>query len=125
MTTLTPIATDRLAGYLRGAREREAARQAALADRHAAAWAAARAVAAVLREQFGATRIVVFGSLVDGVFDERSDIDMVVADVEPALFFRAWAVADRVARGFELDLVPLEDARPWLPGVLAASGVEL
>ncbi len=125
MTTTLTIPPDKLAGYLRGAREREAARQAAMAERREMALAAAKRAAAVLKEQFDATRVVVFGSLVQGRFDEASDIDMVVEGIAPAAFFRAWSQAAREARGFELDLVPLEDARPWVPAVLAASGIEL
>src|SRR5262249_19596368 len=116
---------DRLAGYLRGAREREAARRSRLDARRERAWTAARLAAAVLKERFGASSVTVFGSLVQGPFAEDSDIDMVVEGLPPEAFFRAWAQAERAAHDFELDLVPLEDARPWVPGVLAASGVAL
>ncbi len=125
MHAATPIAVDVLTECLRGAREREAARQAGLADRRAAARKAAEAVAALLKEQFGATRVVVFGSLVSGVFDEASDIDLVVQGVPPGRFYRGWTEAARLARGFELDLVAMEEARPWLSDLLAVGGVDL
>jgi len=78
MTTILTMPPDKLSSYLRGALEREAARQAAMAERRAMALVAARRVAAVLQERLDATRVVVFGSLVRGGFDEASDIDMVV-----------------------------------------------
>lgn len=125
MTSSLSITSEQMAGYLRGAREREAVRKAACEHRRERAWVAARAVAAKLKAEHGASRVVVFGSLVGGTFHENSDIDMVVVSVPPAQFFRAWADVERVADGFEIDLVPLEDARPWVAAVLEAEGVTL
>jgi predicted nucleotidyltransferase len=120
-----PITAAQMAGYLRGARQREAARRAALVLRHEQAWSAAKAIAEVLRMRFGATRVVAFGSLVGGPYHERSDIDLAVAGVTPAEFFRASAAAERLAIGFEVDLVALEDAPPWLSATVDAGGQAL
>jgi predicted nucleotidyltransferase len=125
MTSSLSITSELMAGYLRGARDREAARTAACAARSERAWFAARSVATRLKAEYGASRVIVFGSLVSGAFSETSDIDIVVAGVPAAQFFRAWADVERIADGFEVDLVPLEDARPWVAAVLAADGVVL
>lgn len=46
-------------------------------------------LAACLRERYGATRIILFGSLAQGRFHEDSDIDLAVAGIEPGRFFFA------------------------------------
>jgi uncharacterized protein len=124
LTTLA-IAPEKMAEYLAGARKREAARQAALAARRDRAWVAARAAAAALRAGFGATRVVVFGSVVRGTFHDESDIDLAVTGIAPDQFLRAWAAAEAVADGFAIDLVDLASARPWVADVLARDGVDL
>ncbi len=114
-----------MAEYLAGARAREAARRAAVVARRERAWVAARAAAAALRGDFGATRVVLFGSVVRGTFHERSDIDLAVVGLAPDKFLRAWGAAEEAAAGFAIDLVDLASARPWVVEVLARDGVEL
>lgn len=54
-----------------------------------------------------------FGSLVEGGFHERSDIDLAVEGLPGgAALFRAAVELDEIASPFEVDLVPLEEARP-------------
>jgi predicted nucleotidyltransferase len=64
-------------------------------------------IAAMLRRDFGVTRVLLFGSLVKGKFNTRSDIDLVVADLPPDLLFLAIAQAGKLSE-FPIDLKPLE-----------------
>jgi len=71
----------------------------------------ARRAADVLRQEFGATRVVVFGSLAHGAwFHSRSDIDLAVAGIRDEDFWRADSAVNRLDPAFELDLVAIESA---------------
>jgi len=95
--------------------------QRALAEREDAA---ARARAADARERlpslvellvgrYGVTRVWLFGSLLEGVLHERSDIDVAVEGLAPVQYWDAgWRCDDVMGR--PVDLVPVEDAPPSL-----------
>lgn len=77
---------------------------------------AAEACIRLLKERFGAGRVILFGSAAgQGVWHGRSDIDLAVEGLAPEQFFAAYAACrDVLPRGLELDLVPLERAYPEL-----------
>ena len=79
-TDVTPSrmpAAHQLAVYRASAHARAAARREELDHRKERAWTVARRAAHLLRTAYGATRVVVFGSLSIGTCcDERSDIDL-------------------------------------------------
>ena len=80
----------------------------------------------MLRERFGAERVVAFGSLARGdVFTFRSDVDLAVWGVPPHLFYRAVAAATGISSEFEVDLVDPGDCAPGFRRRLAAGGVSL
>lgn len=68
--------------------------------------------ARLLVERFGATRVVLFGSLVRGTAGPGSDVDLLVEGLPAATFFDAAAAVDRVLGDVLVDLVPAEFARP-------------
>lgn len=73
----------------------------------------------LLVRQFGARRVILFGSLVKGRFGPGSDIDMAVEGISKGDFFAALAAANRLTP-FRVDLKPLEDLEPhFLRRVLA------
>ncbi|NOX61203.1 MAG: nucleotidyltransferase domain-containing protein [Chloroflexi bacterium] len=93
--------------YLSYWRQRMAAEQARnrrLAER---ARADAQRIAAMLRHEFGVTRVLLFGSLVKGGFSADSDIDLAVAGLAPDAFFTALARAGQLTE-FPVDIKPLE-----------------
>lgn len=75
---------------------------------------AAEACIRLLKERFGARRVILFGSLAgQGAWHGRSDIDLAVEGLAEGDFFPAYsACRDLLPRGLELDLVPLERAYP-------------
>jgi len=83
-------------------------------ERQVQALKAAQECARLLKEQFGARRVILFGSLAgQGPWHEGSDIDLAVEGIPPEDFFRAYAACgDLLPPGIELDLIPLEDAYP-------------
>ncbi len=80
------------------------------------ALASAQACAELLKSRFGARQVILFGSLVgQGPWHERSDIDLAVEGLAPADYFRALSACwELLPQEVNLDLVPMEDARPEL-----------
>ncbi len=89
-------------------RQDEARRQQALE--------AAALCAGVLKEQFGARQVYLFGSLTgQSPWHSRSDIDLAVEGLDPQKYFSALgALLQLLPEGLELDLVSLEEAPPEL-----------
>jgi predicted nucleotidyltransferase len=123
--TLT-VTAEQMAGYRAGALRRAQQRAQVLAARHARAWDVARRGAQMLKEQFGASRVAVFGSVLrPEVFFERSDVDLVVWGLDERLYLRAVARLLDLDPGIAVDLVEAEFARPPLLAVIEQEGVEL
>ena len=89
------------------------------------AQADARAIAAYLKEEYGA-RVIGFGSAFAGdkPFRQTSDIDLVVEGLPAGEFYRASARAADMTR-FALDIIPLESATSPLRERVQLEGVEL
>jgi predicted nucleotidyltransferase len=70
--------------------------------------------AALLREQFGVRRVILFGSAAgDAPWHSRSDLDMAVEGLRPEDHLRALnACYELLPPGLSLDLIPLESAWP-------------
>lgn len=63
-------------------------------------------LAHLLREQFGATRVAVFGSLNSPEeFDQKSDLDLAVWGIHPTQFYQAVAAVTAISSEFEIDLI--------------------
>jgi predicted nucleotidyltransferase len=78
-----------------------------------------------LVEDFGASKVYLFGSLLEeDLVHDRSDIDLAVEGLEGKLYFQAlrgvWAL---LPAGVELDLVMLERAWPGLAERVRKEGV--
>ncbi len=118
--------THEVAVYQRSARQREERRLRALAERRERARQVAQAAAQVLRERYGATQVILFGSVAHGQgFHPESDIDLAVEAIAPADFWRAWAALDPIDPSFEINLIAVEEASSSLQTVLDAEGVVL
>jgi predicted nucleotidyltransferase len=78
-------------------------------------------VAEILAQEFGVSRVVLFGSLTRGDARPDSDIDLAVEGLPPERTFRALARAAEVA-GRQVDLVPIESARPEVLAIIEREG---
>lgn len=81
-------------------------------------------IAAMLRAQFGATRIILFGSLATDRFTAGSDIDLAVDGLAPADYFPALAEAGKLT-DFPVDLKPLGELFPHVRNRVLATGEDL
>jgi len=82
--------------------------------RRAEALAAAKACIALLKERFGARRVIPFGSLIgDGPWHESSDLDLAVEGLSPRALWEAERQLETIVPAWlEVDLVPLERVHP-------------
>ena len=106
-----------LLNHLRATRFESGDRERAQAD--------ARRIVAYLRSE-GAARIIGIGSAVEATraFTDRSDIDLVVAGIDPRRFFAVSAGAARLT-DFTLDLTALETVTAAFRDSVDRYGVEL
>lgn len=81
-------------------------------------------IAAMLRRDFAATRVVLFGSVTQGRFLPDSDIDLAVEGLAAAEFFAALAQAGKLSE-FPIDLKPLEDLIPHVRARVLATGEDI
>lgn len=105
------------------------ARRAAAERRALEAWAAGvRArlpeAARLLRGDYGATRVWLFGSFAQGGVHAGSDVDLAVEGLSEAAHYRAMARVAGVL-GAEVDLVRVEEAPPRLRARITAEGARL
>lgn len=103
-----------------------ARRMADDAARRRRALRVARAAAEVLRHDFGAGRIVVFGSLArSGHFTDWSDIDLAAWGIPADLFYSAVARVTGLSAEFKVDLLDPESCTPSLRERVEREGQDL
>jgi uncharacterized protein len=120
------ISPEKMAEYRAGARKREAERQAALDRRFQRAWEVARQGAEILKFQFGAKKVVVFGSLIDrDLFHAHSDIDLAAWGISEQIYLRAGSSLLDLSTEFSVDLVLVESAPTRLQKNIERDGMTL
>lgn len=110
--------------YVATARRRQQQRQSRLSQRWQAASNVAVQASQVLKQEFAAKKVVLFGSaLRQEDFHEGSDIDLAVWGLPPKLYFQAVARLLDLS-DFSIDLVEAEGAKDYLQQAIA-EGKEL
>ncbi|MFO7633090.1 MAG: nucleotidyltransferase domain-containing protein [Caldilinea sp.] len=123
MPKLTPAQRTEYRG---GVARREAESRRRRAAHLARAREVANAAASVLRAQYGATRVVVFGSLaLPARFHVRSDVDLAVWGIDERAYLRAVADVTALDADVLIDLVRAEEATPSLHATIERDGQEL
>ena len=76
------------------------------------AWDTAYQVATLLYEEFGATRVAVFGSLTEPIaFTNRSDIDIAVSGLSTDDYDKAWRRVMDFKSGFKIDFINFDTSK--------------
>jgi uncharacterized protein len=113
--------------YILTARAKEQANREALERRRSQAMQIAQIAAEILRSEFGANRVVLFGSVLsdptDRSFYQGSDIDLAVWGISDRLYFKAVGKLQGLSE-FAIDLVEPQDAPPYILEAIA-KGVDL
>lgn len=126
MAAARDITPEQMAAYKEGARRRQERERQALRERERRAWELARQAATALREQFGVSRVVVFGSLVHpGWFTPWSDVDIAAWGIKPEDTFRAIGVVMDLDTDIPLNLVDVGACSASLLETIERDGVPL
>lgn len=94
-------------------------------ERRREAMDAVHRMARILHREFRAEKVWLIGSLLrPESFAAHSDIDLVVAGLDPARYLAALArLWDELPKGMELDLIPLEEAADSLRDLVLSEGL--
>lgn len=124
--TAVDLTPEELERYRQAARHRAHRALKDVALRRDRAMELARRAAQLLRERFGATRVVVFGSVVrEGCFTAWSDVDMAAWGLKPSDTYLAIGVIHGLDPTIEMNLVDMSICPPSLSAVIEAEAREL
>lgn len=119
------LSPEQLARYRIGLQQKLKQQQQAQLQKQQRGWQVARQAAQILKSQWGASKVVLFGSmLVATNVHARSDVDLAVWDLPAHNYYRALAELLDIDAEFSIDLVEIEHAKPVIWSAIQA-GVEL
>ncbi|HEX9617621.1 MAG TPA: nucleotidyltransferase domain-containing protein [Anaerolineales bacterium] len=126
MPTTFDLTPEQISTYRRHAQQRRQQELPEIERRRERAWEAARMAARVLKEKFGVTRVVVFGSLVrDAGFTRWSDVDIAAWGLALEDTFRAIGVIMDLDTEVPVNLVDVNTASPPLLEAIEREGIAL
>ena len=121
--TAAQLTTQEKNNYRKFARLRDETEMREMLARRERALLVARKAARILKESFGVTRVLLFGSLVtQSWFHIRSDVDLAVEGFKPEDFWRADCRLESISDGFEIGLVDLSTAPSGLKQTIPRDG---
>jgi uncharacterized protein len=86
----------------------------------------AKQAAQMLRDSYGAKKVVLFGSLsASSGFGRYSDIDLAAWGVPPGDFYRAVAAVTGISDQFNIDLIDPDNCRLSIREAIFTEGIEL
>ena len=123
---IKPLTKKELDQYRRAVQRRSRAEEQEMARRRRHAWQLARRAAGLLKREYGAKRVIAFGSLAHGAwFHPHSDLDLAVEGLEPGVIWRAWSAVEKAVPELDVDLIELETAGDRLGQRIREQGREL
>ncbi|MFQ5795495.1 MAG: nucleotidyltransferase family protein [Candidatus Bipolaricaulia bacterium] len=126
MSTALEVSPEEMAVYRATARRRREQEHQEQVRRQERAWEVARCAATLLKEQFGASRVVAFGSLVhEGCFTRWSDVDIAAWGISPKDTFRTIGAVMDMDTDIEVNLVDVGACHPSLLAAIEREGIEL
>ena len=97
-----------------------------LEERRAKGLALAKKASFLLRQKYGAKRVVLFGSLArTKAFSTWSDIDLAAWGIAPDEFFSAVADVTGLSPDFKIDLVEPDNCREAIRDSIEKHGIEI
>lgn len=103
-----------------------AAQSKYLKERRAKGLELAKKASLLLRQRYGAKRVVLFGSLArTKTFSSWSDIDLAVWGIAPDKFFSAVAAVTGLSPDFRIDLVEPDTCREAMKDSIQKHGIEI
>ncbi len=117
------VDVDKMYGYILAARKREQARQESLRQLQSRGVETAKQAARILRQQFRATRVVLFGSMLQPKIHADSDIDLAVWNLSKSDYFQAVGKLQGLSE-FAIDIIEAENASDYIVEAIS-QGIEL
>jgi len=113
--------------YIKAWKKRLEEERKRMEERRRSAQSWAQRIASMLREDFGAKEVWLFGSVLwEGRFGRTSDIDLAVRGIPPSRYIEALVESERMTGyKFQVDIVPLEDCHPVIRRRVEKEGVRL
>jgi uncharacterized protein len=119
------IPPEQMQRYIQTAKQQQQFLAEQLLQRHRQGWNVAREAAQILKQAFGAQRVVLFGSWLDAFrIHAHSDLDLAVWGLEETLYFKAVARLQDIDLEFSIDLVEADQAYPYIQDAIG-QGVDL
>ena len=123
---VSDLSAEKLEQYRLTAVRRQEERVSKVKPRREKGWKLARKAAQILREQYHANRVAVFGSLLhESRFTQWSDVDIAAWCIPPELTFRAIGAVMDLDPMFEINLVDVNTCTPSLLEVIEQEAVDL
>jgi predicted nucleotidyltransferase len=120
------LSPSQLAQYRQTAVRRQKARVSKVKARMEKGWKLARKAAAILREQYHAKRVAVFGSLLyESRFTPWSDVDIAAWGIPPEQTFRAIGAVLDLDSSLEINLVDVNTCTPSLLKVIEQEALDV
>ncbi|MDX2240086.1 MAG: nucleotidyltransferase domain-containing protein [Leptolyngbyaceae cyanobacterium bins.302] len=120
---MSKVSSEAMERYVLTAQRREKERSLKLQKLRAQGIEVAKAAAKILKSDFEADRVIVFGSLLDEGFHETSDIDLAIWNLPEKAYFKAVGQLNSLS-DFDVDLVEVQYASPEILAAIA-QGLEL
>lgn len=108
--------------YRASAQRRHQATQKQIERRRQQAWNVAHQAATLLKHNFAASKVAVFGSLLQSWFSLSSDIDLAVWEIDPQNYWLAVAQLQDLAADFNVDLIDMSYCPDPLKAKIAQEG---
>ncbi|MUL34906.1 nucleotidyltransferase domain-containing protein [Gloeocapsopsis dulcis] len=126
LSSISPsLADERMQAYIRTAQQQKQLLAEQMIQRYQRGWEVAREVAEILKREFGADCVVVFGSLLDQQrIHLQSDVDLAVGGLNPKYYFQAVARLQEIDSTFAVDLVEIDNSYLYIKNAIA-QGIEL
>lgn len=119
----TGISHEQMEQYRQNWRKRQERERREMEARRKQAWVVARQAADLLRGRFGASKVVVFGSLArDDFFHERSDVDLAAWGIDERDYLKAVSQLLDLDSALEVNLVRVEEARESIHAAIERDG---
>ena len=109
------ISNLRMQAYINNALKQQQEFKATIQKRHIEGLSVARRGAQILKEQFGAERVVLFGSMLQAErIHPHSDVDLAVWGMDEKLYFKAVSRLQDINPDFRVDLVEALSAKAYI-----------
>jgi len=120
------LSLEKIAEYRFTAIQRQKTRIPSAKTRMKKGWRLARKAAKILRENYHAKRVVVFGSLLsEKRFNQWSDVDVAAWDISPDLTFRAIGAIMDLDSSLVVNLVDVNSCPPALLETIEKEGMDI